>query len=104
MKQLKTKLIIKRLKRAKYLAENIDQLRDQLNNFLQPSSIDFICSEKLKNQFLMFLSTNEQNSTITIDDKKEFFQQIEQLSCLDHIILPDEDFIIDDQIQDEIDQ
>lgn len=104
MKQYKTQLIIKRLKRAKYLSENIDQLRDELNNLLQPSSIELICSEKLKNQFLLFLSTNDEISTITIDDKKEFFEQIEQLSCLDQIILPIDDLNNDDQITDEFDQ
>jgi hypothetical protein len=105
MRQLKTQRIMKRLKRAKYLSEHIDQLRDQLNNFLQPSLIDLLSSDKLKNQFSLFLSTNDENSsTTTIDDRKEFLEQIEQLSSLDKIILPGDDLTIDDEIRDEIDQ
>jgi len=74
-----------------------------LNDFLQPECIHLLSSDKLTNQFALFLSTNQLNST-TIDDRKIFLEQIEQLSCLDQIILPGDDFSFDDQIKDQIDQ
>jgi len=99
---------MKRLKRAKYIAEHIDQLRDQLSNLLQPSLIDLLSSDKIKDQFSLFLSTNDENSstttTTTIDDRKEFLEQIEQLSCLDQIIIPEDDTLIDEHFTDQFDQ
>ncbi len=95
---------MKRLKRAKYIAENIQELKDHLHKLLQPSLIDLLQSEKLINQFNLFLSNNEENSTITFDQRKEIYQQLEQLSYLDNLILPGDEFAFDEEYRDDIDE
>ncbi|CAF3302299.1 unnamed protein product [Rotaria socialis] len=105
MRQLKTQRIMKRLKCAKYIAEHIDQLREQLHELLQPSLIDLLSSDTFKAQFSLFLSTNDDNeNSTTIDHRRELYQQLEQLSCLDKVIVPGDDTTIDDEIRDEIDE
>ena len=93
---------MKRLKRAKYIGEHIDQLRDELNHLFQTSFLDLISSDKFQNQFSLFLSTNEENSTS--EERKEFLEQIEQLSCLDKILIPGDQFGIDDEVKDDIEE
>jgi len=100
MRQLKTQRIMKRLKRAKYIGEHIDQLRDELTHLLQPTIFDLISSEKFQKEFSLFLSTNDENSTN--DERNDFLKQIEQLSCLDKIIIPGDQRGIDDEIKDDI--
>ncbi|CAF0885226.1 unnamed protein product [Adineta steineri] len=102
MRQLKTQRIMKRLKRAKYIGEHIDKLRDELIHLFQPSFVDLILSEQFQHQFSLFLSTNDENSTS--EQRKEFLEQIEQLSCLDKIIIPGDQFGIDDEIKDDIEE
>ncbi|CAF1053236.1 unnamed protein product [Rotaria sordida] len=106
MRQLKTQRIMKRLKCAKYIAENIDQLREQLHDLLQPSLIDLLSSDQFKTQFSLSLSTNDENenSTTTFDHRRELYQQLEELSCLDKVIVPGDDSTVDDEIRDEIDE
>ncbi len=87
---MKSEQIIKRLKCAKYFSENIHLLTNQLNDLFQPSFIHFLSSDKFKNHFSLFLSTNEDYSTTTMDEKKEFLEYIEQLSCLDQFNFPDD--------------
>ena len=100
---------MKRVKCAKYIAEHIDQLREQLRDLLQPSLIDLLSSDNFKAQFSLFLSTNDENedsttASTTNDYRRELYQQFEQLSCLDRVILPGDDSIIDDEVRDEIDE
>lgn len=109
MRQLKTQRIMKRLKCAKYIAENIDELREQLYELLQPSLIDLLSSDTFKTQFSLLLSTNDENensaaTVTTFDNRRELYQQLEELSCLDKVIVPGDDTIIDDEIRDEIDE
>ncbi len=91
---------MKRLKRAKYIGEHIDQLRDELTHLLQPTIFDLISSEKFQKEFSLFLSTNDENATN--DERKDFLEQIEQLSCLDKIMIPGDQGGIDDEIKDDI--
>jgi len=100
MRQLKTQRIMKRLKRAKYIGEHIDQLRDELTHLLQPPVFDLISSEKFQKEFSLFLSTNEENSTN--NQRNDFLEQIEQLACLDKIMIPGDQRGIDDEIKDDI--
>lgn len=100
---------MKRLKCAKYIAENIDELREQLYELLQPSLIDLLSSDTFKTQFSLLLSTNDENensaaTVTTFDNRRELYQQLEELSCLDKVIVPGDDTIIDDEIRDEIDE
>jgi hypothetical protein len=104
MRQLKSQQIMKRLKRAKYIAEHIDQLRDQCNQLLQPSLIHLLSSDKFQNQFSLFLSTNDENdNTTNNDDRKELLEQLEHLSCLDSLIVPGDELVTDDDIREDID-
>ncbi|UJR24227.1 hypothetical protein I4U23_027194 [Adineta vaga] len=102
MRQLKTERIRKRLKRAKYIGEHIYELSDQLNHLFPLSFINLISSEQFQNQFSLFLSNKEENSTN--EQRKEFLDQLEQLAFLDQIIIPGDQFGIDDEIKDDFDE
>jgi hypothetical protein len=103
IRQIKNQTIIKRLKRAKYLSDHIDQLKDELNQFIQPQVIHLLSSDTLRIQLDLFLSSNQLNS-ITTEDRKQLFQQLEELSCLDSIIIPEDHLKIDEQFTDDIDE
>lgn len=106
MRQLKTQRIMKRLKRAKYIAENIEQLREQLYDLIQPSLIDLLASDQFRSQFSTLSSADDENenSITTSEDRRELLQQLEELSCLDKVLLPGDDVSVDDEINDEIDE
>ncbi|CAF0781013.1 unnamed protein product [Adineta ricciae] len=102
MRQLKTDRIMKRLKRAKYIGEHINEFYDKLTDFFSSDFLQLISSEQFQNQFALFLSNNEENTSY--EQRKEFLDQLEQLSCLDQILIPGDQFGIDDEIKDDFDE
>lgn len=85
---------MKRLKRAKYIGEHIDELREQLISVLHPAFVNLIGSEHFQNQFSLFLSTTDEHGT---DEQRRDF--LEQLACLDQILIPADQLDIDDDLK-----
>ncbi|CAF1689001.1 unnamed protein product, partial [Adineta ricciae] len=102
MRQLKTDRIMKRLKRAKYIGEHIKEFYDKFTNLFSSDFLQLISSEQFQNQFSLFLSNNEENTSY--EQRKEFLDQLEQLSCLDQILIPGDQLDIDDEIKDDFDE
>ena len=93
---------MKRLKRAKYIGEHINELYDKLMDLFPSDFLQLISSEQFQNQFSIFLSNNEENTSY--EQRKEFLDQLEQLSCLDQIFIPGDQFGIDDEVKDDFDE
>ncbi|CAF0828241.1 unnamed protein product [Didymodactylos carnosus] len=99
MREMKTQLLMKRLKRAKYIAEHIEQLRDELHIELEPSILELLCSEKLKQNWDdIVIPTTESSTTPSatttttpIQDKQKFLDEIchelDKLAFLDKLNL-----------------
>lgn len=87
IKQNQTENILKRLRKAKYLSENLPKLSSNENNLFSNGLMNLIQSE----EFQLFLLKNHEDS-YSIEDKQEFIDYIQQLSCLDQFVFSDEIF------------